>query len=56
MQCADSIRTQRVLPMLVAMLADTEGVVRAEAVTLISELLASISLLGEAGQGEWIEL
>lgn len=46
LQCVDAIRTQRVLPMLVAMLSDVAAIVRAEAVTLIAELLGSITILG----------
>ena len=43
--CKDAVRTQRVLPYLVAMLQDPSPLVQADAITLISALLASITTL-----------
>lgn len=43
--CEDAIRTHRVLPYLIAMLADPTPLVRAEAIALTSQLLASVETL-----------
>ena len=43
--CDDVVRTQRVLPYLIAMLGDTSPLVRAEAISLTSRLLESVDTL-----------